>query len=157
MLIHLFDHVGRAMPHEFRDVLLRDIEQKQLAGVMMSERVKIQMFAYLGFVAFTETAPVVRDDFIGPVAYAFAIVGEVHYKVVCFLGYRNGTVPCCAFGFLDDLFELVVNYDCFHNVDVIGVDIAFTECCYLFGAHAAFSSKEHWKLICGAFHQLENP
>ena len=47
MLIHFFNHVCRAVPHEFRNVLLRNIKEKQLAGVVVSERVEIQMFTYL--------------------------------------------------------------------------------------------------------------
>ena len=64
VLINLLNHIGRAMPHKLRDIFLWDIQQKQLAGVMVPESMEIQVRVDFSGVSFTETAPVIRDNLI---------------------------------------------------------------------------------------------
>lgn len=64
VLINLLNHIGRAMPHKLCDIFLWDIQQKQLAGVMVSKSMEIQVRVDFSGVPFTETAPVIRDNLI---------------------------------------------------------------------------------------------
>ena len=41
VLIYSFYHIGRAVPHKFGNVFLWNVQQKQFAGIAMSECVKI--------------------------------------------------------------------------------------------------------------------
>ena len=148
VLIHFFDHVGGAMPHEFRDILLRNAYQQALAGVVVSQCVEVEILVDDLLTASAELIPVVAD--IDRTAGAYSAADRMADKVLADLGgYRHLTVGRERLRSLD-LLRVVLIEDCgFAHLYAVREDVLDPQSRDLGSAQTAFRSKKHGYLVDG--------
>ena len=153
MLIHLFYHVGTAVPHKFCNVFLRYSEKQQFAGIVVAKSMKIKVRRY-SLVLSAIPAPVIAYHLVGAIAYPVVGICAFHNVFIGFFRYRNRAISACGFGRLDDLIKVAVNNNGLFNVDVVWVYIFEPQARYFLRSQPAFSRKEYGQLVRRAFDPL---
>ncbi len=76
MLIYFFYHLGGAVPHQLRNILLRNAQQNTLACIMVTEGVKSKIL--IKIVPISKLCEAVADERGFLIAYS-AVIGCVRY------------------------------------------------------------------------------